>query len=369
MAAFAPPPPAKTGLGYYRNLSPTASVRVSPLCLGAMNFGDSWAHMGKCEEADAMLDTFHENGGNFIDTANNYQKGQSEQILGQWMEKRGVREQMVIATKYTTPYRTGFGDKEIIVNTGGNGTKSLKSSVEWSLKNLRTDYIDLLYVHWWDHTTSIAELMQSLNDLVVAGKVHYLGISDSPAWIVSKANQYARDHGLRQFVVYQGKWSAAIRDFEREIIPMAISEGMALAPWGALGSGHFKTDAQRASTTNGRNFMPPSAKELSVSKALEAIANKKSTAITSIALAYVMAKTPYVFPICGGRTVEQLKSNIEGLSVELTKEDIEDIEKASPLDLGFPHTMIGLGPDGYLNNMGGFCDWVKAPEAIAPRKL
>jgi aryl-alcohol dehydrogenase-like predicted oxidoreductase len=178
--------------------------------------------------------------------ANNYQNGQSECILGEWMEKRAVRDQMVIATKYTTPYRTGRGGEEIIVNTGGNGTKSLKSSVELSLKNLRTDYIDLvssaqclratlsigrdlkanlaqLYVHWWDHNTSIPEMMQSLNDLVALGKVHYLGISDSPAWIVSKANQYARDHGLRQFCVYQGNWSAATRDFEREIIPMTVA--------------------------------------------------------------------------------------------------------------------------------------------------
>ncbi|KAE8449382.1 hypothetical protein EG329_008283 [Mollisiaceae sp. DMI_Dod_QoI] len=369
MAAFAPPPAPKTGLGYYRLLSPTASVRVSPLCLGAMNFGDAWAHMGKCEEHDAMLDYFYEQGGNFIDTANNYQKGQSERILGEWMEKRGVREQMVIATKYTTPYRTGYGDKEIIVNTGGNGTKSLKASVEWSLKNLRTDYIDLLYVHWWDHTISIAELMQSLNDLVSAGKVHYLGISDSPAWIVSKANQYARDHGLRQFCVYQGNWSAATRDFERDIIPMTISEGMALAPWGALGSGHFKTDEQRAATKDGRNFMPPTEHILSVSKALEAMANKKNTAITSVALAYVMQKTPYVFPIVGGRKVEHLKSNVEALSLELSKEDMEEIEKASPLDLGFPHNMISLGPNNFINGIGGATDWVEPPKAIAPHKF
>lgn len=140
---------------------------------------------------------------------------------------------------------------------------------------------------------------------------------------------------------------------------------MALAPWGALGSGHFKTDAQRASTKDGRNFTPPSEKELSVSKTLEAIGNKKCTAITSIALAYVMQRTPYVFPICGGRTVEQLKSNIDALSVELSKEEIEEIEKASPLESGFPHNLIGHGPDGFMNKIGGLCDWVQGPEVCS----
>jgi len=138
---------------------------------------------------------------------------------------------MVIATKYTTCYRAGYGDKEILVNTTGNGTKSLHLSVEASLKKLQTSYIDLLYVHWWDFTCSIPELMQSLNTLVQQGKVLYLGISDTPAWIVSKANEYARQNGLRQFSVYQGKWNAAYRDLERDIIPMCESEGMGRSRW------------------------------------------------------------------------------------------------------------------------------------------
>ena len=138
---------------------------------------------------------------------------------------------------------------------------------------------------------------------------------------------------------------------------------MALAPWGALGGGHFKTDAQRAATKkDGRNFMPPTEHILSVSRALEAMANKKNVPITSIALAYVMQRTPYVFPIVGGRTVEQLKSNVEALSLVLTKEDIDEIEKASPIDLGFPHTMIGLTPDSFMNRIGGHVDYVEPPK-------
>jgi len=353
-------------------LSPNAAVRVSPLCLGAMNFGESWKEfMGECnkETAEEMLDFFYENGGNFIDTANNYQKGESERWVGDWMKKRGNRDQMVIATKYTTPYRATFGDKEIIANTGGNGTKSLHTSLQWSLDNLQTTYIDLLYIHWWDFTTSIPELMQSLNAVVNAGKVLYLGASDTPAWIVAKANQYARDHGLRQFSVYQGRWSAAGRDFERDIIPMTISEGMSLAPWGALGGGQFKSAAQRATGEGRKAREEPSEAVIKVTNVLEKIAKEKDTAITSVALAYVMHKTPYVFPIVGGRKIEHLKGNIEGLSLVLSEEDMKEIEGAAPFDIGFPGNMLGKNAgSSWLNAVGGYLQYVEEPKPIAPHK-
>lgn len=251
---------------------------------------------------------------------------------------------MVIATKFTTCFRAGHGDKEILINASGNGTKSLHISLEASLKKLQTSYIDLLYVHWWDFTTSIPEMMQSLNVMVNQGKVLYLGISDTPAWIVSKANEYARQNGLRQFSVYQGRWSAEYRDFEREIIPMCASEGMGLAPWGALGGGNFKSDEQRKEQ-NRRNIGGASEKAIKISKVLEKIAGEKKTQITSVALAYVMHKTPYVFPIVGGRNIEHLKGNIEGLKLELTEEDIKEIEDADAFDIGFPNNFLG-GPGG-----------------------
>ncbi|CZS89172.1 probable IN2-2 protein [Rhynchosporium agropyri] len=374
--AFAAPPAPKTALGYYRMLSPTASVRVSPLCLGAMNFGNSWKDfMGECDQksTEEILDFFYESGGNFIDTANNYQKEESETWLGEWMKKRGIRDQMVIATKFTTCFRAGYGEKEIIVNTAGNGTKSLHLSVEASLKKLQTTYIDLLYVHWWDFTCSIPELMQSLNHLVASGKVLYLGISDTPAWVVSKANEYARQNHLRQFCVYQGRWSAEHRDFERDIIPMCRDEGMGLAPWGALGGGHFKSDEQRKSQ-EGRKMGEASEAAIKVSKVLEKIATSKEAQITSVALAYVMQKTPYVFPIVGGRKIDHLKGNIEGLSLQLTEEDIKAIEEANAFDIGFPHNFLG-GPGGvqspndvWLMSMAGQQQHVGALKPIAPVK-
>ncbi|OLN87869.1 Norsolorinic acid reductase A 1 [Colletotrichum chlorophyti] len=379
MSALPMAPPPKSPLARYRILSPSASIRVSPLCLGAMNFGDAWeGYMGSCDQktVEGILDFFYEQGGNFIDTANNYQFEESEAWIGEWMKKRGVRDQManmilVIATKFTTNFRAGPKAPNIMANFTGNGSKSLHTSVEASLRKLQTDYIDLLYVHWWDYSTSIPELMQSLNNLVVSGKVLSLGISDTPAWVVSKANEYARNHGLRQFSVYQGRWSAASRDFEREIIPMARAEGMALAPWGSLGGGAFKSEEQRKSQ-EGRKIQA-SEEQIKISQVLEKIAKRKNTIITSIALAYVMHKAPYVFPIVGGRTVDHLKQNIEALTLSLSDEDIEEIEGAVPFDAGFPHNFlwgekIPSNPsEVWLLNMAGTFDYVPQLKAIEPK--
>jgi len=301
------------------------------------------------ESVFELLDFFHAQGGNFIDTSNNYQNEQSESWIGEWLHSNpDLRDQMVIATKYTTGFTTYKGHDGIIQsNSAGNGSKSLHVSLAASLRKLGTDYLDILYVHWWDFTTSIPELMQSLNTVVQQGKVLYLGVSDTPAWVVSKANQYARDHGLRQFVVYQGQWSAASRDFERDIIPMCASEGMGLAPWGALGGGEFKTKKQREEMKGeGRNMGGPSENQIKLTDTLEKVASRKSTAITSVALAYVMHKAPYVFPIVGGRKIEHLKGNIDALSLELSDEDMAEIDGAAPFDIGFPLNFLSRKPGG-----------------------
>ncbi|KAG9247939.1 NADP-dependent oxidoreductase domain-containing protein [Calycina marina] len=369
---FIPPPEPKSALGYLRMLSPTAAVRVSPLCLGAMNFGDEWKEiLGECsqETSNDILDYFYDRGGNFIDTANNYQHGQSEKWVGEWMKQRGVRDEMVISTKYTTAFGGYLGkNKGIIANTGGNGAKSLHLSLARSLENLQTDYIDLLYIHWWDFTTSIPELMHALNDVIAAGKVLYIGVSDTPAWIVAKANQYARDHGLRQFCVYQGRWSAAMRDFERDIIPMVQHENMSFMPWGTMGGGTFKTEEQRK-VSEGRGKDENSPNVVAVTQALEKIAKEKNTLITSVALAYVMQKVPYVFPIVGGRKVDHIKGNIEALSLELTKEEVAEIEGATPFDIGFPLNLITKSAqDSFLNKYAGHIKYVEVSKPIPPHK-
>lgn len=334
--------------------------------------------------------------------ANGYQAEESETWLGEWMAKTGRRDELVLATKYTSGYKNFTEPERIQANFGGSSAKSLHLSVEASLKKLQTSYIDLvpphtisvallillcgislimvfppqLYVHFWDMHTCITEVMQSLNYLVSSRKVLYLGISDTPAWLVAKCNAYARQHGLRQFSVYQGKWSAAERDFEREIIPMCMDEGMSLAPWGALGGGYFKPKEQ-IGNDGGRNLPTAKAKDAEqVSEVLEKIAKRKDTLITSVALAYVMHKSPYVFPICGGRKVDHLKGNIEALGLQLSEEDMQEIEQAYPFDVGFPHNMLAGGPnaakgpgDHVLLKRLGQIDYVNGPQPIPPQQL
>ncbi|PBK87969.1 Aldo/keto reductase [Armillaria gallica] len=348
-------PPTK--LGIYRVLSSRAGVRVSPLVLGAGSIGDKWEAHGfgstSKESSFKLLDAYFDMGGNFIDTANNYQDETSEEFIGEWAEKRGIRDQLVIATKYTTNFKRGNDAIAQKVNYVGNSTKSMHISVEASLKKLRTSYIDILYVHWWDYETSIPEVMDSLHNLVAAQKVLYLGVSDTPAWVVSQANQYAVDHGKTPFVVYQGKWSILERSFEREIIPMARSLGMALSPFGVLGQGKLRTDAEeerrKETGEKGRMVWGPNWErtevEVKMCKALEKVAAEVGVGsnITAVAIAYVMHKTPYVFPIIGGRKVEHLEANLKALDISLSKEQIEYLESIIPFDPGFPTTMIGDG--------------------------
>jgi len=323
------------------------------------------------ETSFEILDFFYKSGGNFIDTANNYQNEESEKWIGEWMQKHNNRAQMVIATKFTTGYNTYDSSIGIHGNFSGNHSKSLRESVEASLKKLQTDYIDLLYVHWWDYTTSIPELMQSLNHLVQSGKVLYLGISDTPAWIVSKANQYAADHGLRGFCAYQGNWNASTRDMERDIIPMAMAEGMAIVNWNAVGGGKFKTEEQIAEMEKagekGRSglFGGPSENDKKVTKVLARIGQELGKSLTAVALAYCLTSHPYVHPIIGGRKVSHLKDNIEALTISLTEEQLDEINSATNFDLGFPHNFIGQHPkDNFLVGNAAVHDFMPLQKAI-----
>lgn len=310
------------------------------------------------------------------------------------MEDRGVRDQIVVTTKFSRGYRGRTDASATQSNYSGNSTKSMFVSLEASLKKLRTSYVDILYLHWWDWSTSIPEIMKSLNTLADQGKVLYLGVSDTPAWIVSKANQWARDHGLRQFMVYQGKWNAGERDFEREIIPMCEAEGMALTPFGVLGPGNLRSE-EEIKANGGRLdvFGPPSESVKAVGKVLEKMAKEKGTMPTSIAIAYVMHKTPYVFPTIGGRTVRHLKENIDALStyllsliakwnmtnkvlgIKLSPEEIDEIEDGYPFDIGFPLNFLFRGQktpsrnanDSWLVKSSVHLDVVERPKPIQPR--
>ncbi|KAI0922847.1 hypothetical protein AcV5_009719 [Taiwanofungus camphoratus] len=376
---WALPPQPETKLGRHRQLAPLAGIHVSPICLGAMSIGDKWATLGMGqmdkESSFKLLDAFYNAGGNFIDTANNYQDESSEAFIGEWMELRRVRDQMVIATKYTSNFKRG---ESLPMKTSfiGNHIKSLHVSVEASLKKLRTNYIDILYLHWWDWHSGVEEVMNGLHNLVTQGKVLYLGISDTPAWIVSKANMYARLTGKTPFVIYQGAWSVLQRDFERDIIPMARAEGMALAPWNVLAAGKIRTDEEeerrRQTGEKGRMALSDdwerTPEQRQVCQALDQVAKEVGAKdITSVAIAYVMQKTPYVFPIIGGRKVEHLMTNIRALDIALSPEQIAFLESVLPFDVGFPFNIVGDGSEynvGY-KNAGHFDKW-PVQQAIRP---
>ncbi|KAF7334765.1 Aldo/keto reductase [Mycena sanguinolenta] len=379
---FAPPPAPPSKLGVYRKLSSLLQGSMyRPLQLGAMSIGDKWTSMGMGGDGQAVeLQASRRLKAYLIES----QDESSESFIGEWAEKRGIRDQLVIATKYTTNFKARNDAVAQKVNYGdawtlnvGNNIKSMHISVDASLKKLRTTYIDILYVHWWDWDTSIEEVMNGLHNLVVRGKVLYLVchlVCPTPlAWVVAQANQYARDHGKTLFVIYQGRWNVLDRSFEREIIPMARAHGLALAPWQVVGAGKFRTDAQeermRTASKKGRTIFNPhwerTEDERKISKALEKIAAEVGTkSLTAVAIAYVMTKIPYCFPIIGGRKVEHLMENLEALDISLSSEQMAYLESTVPFDPGFPTDAIG---DGTKANplMGSAAHFAKQP-ILAP---
>jgi aryl-alcohol dehydrogenase-like predicted oxidoreductase len=274
------------------------------------------------------------------------------------MAQHQIRDRLVIATKYTSDcgmynFEKPGAQKGQRANHGGNSRRALHMSVRDSLRRLQTDWIDILYVHWWDYTASIEEVVDSLHVLVQQGKVLYLGISNTPAWIVSAANTYAKAHGKTQFSVYSGKWSLLARDLEREIVPMARAFGMAISPWGVLGSGKFQTkEAIEEREKAGEPLRPyGGGREDEMSEALAKVAAEHGTSsVVAIALAYILRKAALlglhdVFPVVGGRKVEQLKDNISALSMRLTEEQVAFLESVKEFDVGYPTEFIGEDPN------------------------
>ncbi|EKM50719.1 uncharacterized protein PHACADRAFT_264157 [Phanerochaete carnosa HHB-10118-sp] len=385
-SVWAPAPEPPTKLGRHRQLAVGAGLHVSPIQLGAMSIGDKWHRVGMGtmdkESSFKLLDAYHKAGGNFIDTANVYQDETSEEFIGEWMESRGVRDQMVVSTKYSLLYKRGASFEEIPQKTQfvGNNLKSMHVSVNDSLRKLRTSYIDILYLHFWDYNCTVEEVMNGLHHLVAQGKVLYLGISDTPAWIVSKANNYARMSGKTPFVIYQGEWNIIQRDFERDILPMCIHEGMAVAPWNVLVAGRIRTDAEEErrmqSGEGGRTMLQfrdgwlRNETERRVCKALEKVAEEVGAKnITSVAIAYLMQKAPRVFPVIGGRKIEHLHANIEALDISLSPEQMKLLTDTVPFNKGFPYSLFGDGSDyNIVYKAAGHCDRWPAPQAIRPQK-
>ncbi|MGD8344690.1 MAG: aldo/keto reductase [Desulfobacterales bacterium] len=316
-----------------------SGLRVSELCLGTMTFGDDWGWGSSKDESRALYDAFVESGGNFIDTADLYTNGTSESFLGEFMASD--RERIVLATKYTN---TAPGNDP---NAGGNQRKNMMQSVEASLKRLKTDYIDLYWLHVWDFTTPVEEVMRAFDDLVSQGKVLYIGISDAPAWIVSRANTLAELRSWTQFVGLQIEYSLIERTSERELLPMARELDLAVTAWSPLAGG-LLTGKYRQS--NNADKQEKRLEHPMMAPLVDIDERKQAIAATVVEIAEAIGKTPaqvalnwvrqqagVMIPIIGARRLSQLRDNLACLEFTLEEEHLKRLNDVSRIELGFPH--------------------------------
>ena len=308
-----------------------SGLRVSELCLGTMTFGEDWGWGASKEESRKIFDAFAAAGGNFVDTANNYTDGTSEKYVGEFIGAE--REYFVAATKYTLSKRKDDP------NAGGNARKNMLQAVEASLKRLNTDYLDLYYLHMWDYTTPVEEVMRAFDDLVRQGKVLYVGISDTPAWIVSQANTLAELRGWARFVALQVPYSLADRAVERDLLPMARAFDMAILPWGLLEAGELTGKYNRPTDEPKRN-QQPSERNLALADEVMKLAQEIGRTPSQVAINWVRQQPGLVIPILGARREAHIKDNLACLEFELTAEQMRRLAQASPISLGFPQSFL-----------------------------
>lgn len=328
-----------------------SGLKVSELALGAMTFGTETGIGADKEESRKVYDAFREAGGNFIDTANVYNRGTSETFLGEFMH--GDRDRIVLATKFTGPMRSRD------VNAAGNSRKNMMDSVHASLKRLNTDYIDLYWAHAWDPLTPTEELMRGMDDLVSQGKVLYVGISDTPAWVVSKANTIADLRGWSQFVGLQIRYSLIDRTVERELLPMSRAFDIAVTPWGIIGSGILSGKYNKDPETQGRASMRGQINERSLAIADEVIkvAEEIGATPTQVSIAWLRNGPANIIPLVGARTVEQWEENLGCLDVDLSEDQMSRLNTISSISPGFPHDMLSGQAEGRAKRIDNHRDW------------
>jgi len=311
-----------------------SGLRVSELFLGAMTFGEQGGVGAPPQECARILDAYADAGGNVIDTAINYRGGASEEILGELL--RGRRDQFVLATKYTVSRNRDDP------NAAGNHRKNLRLSLETSLRRLRTSYIDIYWVHMWDRHTPAEETMRALDDEVRAGKILYLGISDTPAWLIARANTLAQWHGWTAFTGLQAPYSLLRRDIERELLPMAEAMKMTIAAWSPLADGILSGKFNRQAAEPGTRIDPAAVSEhqRAVAAAVQDVARDLGATPAQVAIAWTRARSPAVHPIIGARRLDQLLDNLGAAELGLPAEALARLEAVTGIDLGFPATFI-----------------------------
>jgi aryl-alcohol dehydrogenase-like predicted oxidoreductase len=311
-----------------------SGLRVSELCLGTMSFGTEWGWGCDYEESKQIFEQYANRGGNFIDTANRYTEGTSELYLSDFLH--ADRDHFVLATKYS------LYDKREDPNYQGNHRKNMIRSVENSLKRLKTDFIDLLWVHAWDFTTPVEEVMRGLDDLVRSGKVHYIGVSDTPAWIVAQANTMADLRGWTKFSGLQVEYSLIERTAERDLLPMAKAFDLAVTPWGPLGGGvltgkYLRGEQGRIAEDNPRR----SERNEQIARTVVEIADELDVSPGQVAINWLrQQKNSQIIPLIGASKPHQIKDSMNCLSFRLEDEHIKRLAEVSQVDLGFPHEFL-----------------------------
>ncbi|MFC0516523.1 aldo/keto reductase [Mucilaginibacter angelicae] len=329
-----------------------SGLKVSELCLGAMGFGTEGGWGAEKDASFAIMDAFANAGGNFIDTANVYKLGTSEKIIGEYLGNHD-RDYFVLATKYT------LKDNTTNPNASGNNRKNMMRSVEESLKRLKTDFIDVLYLHIWDNITPIDEVLRGLDDLIKQGKVTYAAISDTPAWVVSKGNTLAELMGWSQFIALQVEYSLLARTAERELIPMAKHYGMTVTPWaplagGALTGKYLRGEQGRVKAESNRR----NNRAQTIIEAVVDIATELGVSESHVALQWMMDRDFSCIPIVGATKIDQLNDNLKAIDTKLTPEHFKKLNEVSAIELGFPGDFFNEDAVK-MNSFGGFYDKVE----------
>ncbi|MFP2926812.1 aldo/keto reductase [Pyxidicoccus sp. 3LG] len=334
-----------------------SGLRVSPLCLGTMTFGTEWGWGSPRETAHRLVARYLEAGGNFLDTADGYTGGTSEQLIGEYFAQEGGRDRAVIATKFTVS--TSPGDP----NAGGNGRKNIYRALEGSLRRLKTDYVDLYWMHAWDGLTPVEEVMRTLTDLVREGKIRYIGLSDVPAWYFARAQTLAERDGLERVAALQLEYSLVERNIEREHLPAALALGAGVTPWSPLASGLLSGKyAREGVKTKGEGRLPaiqdtgnPAFNKLfternwAIVDALVEVARELDRAPAQVALAWVTRRPGVASTIIGATKPEQLEANLRALDVRIPDALAERLEAVSRPELVHPYQFFE--EDFFTQNM------------------
>lgn len=328
-------------------------LRVSALALGTGNFGKGWGYGSDQDEARRIFTTYREAGGNFIDTADQYQFGQSEAMLGEFIASE--RDEIILASKFSLGDAPNAG-----LQRTGNSRKAMLRSVEASLKRLGTDYVDLLWVHMPDGVTPIDEIARGLDDLVRGGKILYAGLSDFPAWRAATAVTLAEARGWAPITAVQLEYSLVERSVERELLPMAAAFNLGTVAWSPLGGGlltgkYRRGESGRAQGLGAVIHDESDARKTATVDAVLAVAEEIGVSPGQVAIAWVLAKG--VLPIIGPRTHDQLSDNLASLEVRLPAEHIQRLDAASAIPLGFPHDVVAGSAPSLAGGKLELIDW------------